>query len=182
MPGISGLQLCELLETDYGRFDARKRRARALAGVNVAPAIEHPGASIVPVKSLAGWNAYDLEDVLAFGVALAGERAGLDYEDAARIATAGNAKGVLTHDPAHGDFLVGRVRFGGRTLHAGAPWSEWQAFLADEATPPDSLVTINASRVLRWVKERAATLGLSERLGLDPGAAHDAAGALEVSA
>src|SRR5262245_28161299 len=99
MAGISGVQLCELLETNHDRFEGRRRTARRLAGVNVAPAIEHAGATVIPVKSLAGWNAYDLEDAVVFGVALAGEAAGLAYEDGARIATAGNAKRVLTHDP-----------------------------------------------------------------------------------
>src|SRR5262245_57850262 len=168
MAGISGLQLCELLETEYGRFDARKRRARAVVGANVASRVDHAGASIVPVKSLARWNRYDLEDALMLGVALAGERAGLGFDDAAQIAVAGNAQAVLSHDHAKGDFFVGRVRLGGgRTLHAGAPWSKWLAFLGDEATPPESLFTINASHILRSIKYRAREIGLGAQLNLE---------------
>src|SRR5262245_19527663 len=123
--GISGRQLCELLDIDYDRFDGRRRRARAVVGSDVAPNADHAGAIIVPVKSLRGWNTYDLEDAACFGIALAAERLGLDPETAARLVTAADAKRVLAHEPAKGDFFVGVVRFGERATHAGATWAEW---------------------------------------------------------
>lgn len=169
MAGISGLQLCDLLETEYGRFDARKRRAKAIVGANAVTRVDHAAANVFPLKSFSGWRAaYDLEDTLMLAVALEGERNGLDPEDAARLAVAADAARVFAHDHTEGDFFVGRVRLGGgRTMHAGAPWSKWQAFLADEATPPDSLFTVNVSAVLRWIKQRAASLGLAEALNLE---------------
>jgi hypothetical protein len=164
--GISGLQLCELLETDYACFDGRRRRARAIAGADAAAQPDHAGAIVIPVKSLKGWHRYDLEDAVLFGIALAAEQAGLVPEDAARLVVASDAKRVLAHPAGATDFFIGRVVIGGRTIHAGDTWAKWQAFLADEATPPDSLVVVNASHVLRIVKTRAGELGLAQHLGV----------------
>src|SRR5262249_25379079 len=134
--GVSGAQLCSLVGVAYNRFAMRRWRAHERVHTRSASRPDHLAADILPAKSLAGRVGYDAEDALMLGIAAEGERAGLSFSDAAKLATAAGAQAALHHDAVAGDLFAGCARLpGGRRLHATATWADWLAFFATEGQP-----------------------------------------------
>jgi hypothetical protein len=170
---LSTTEFVTLIGREYAWFESKRRRAREALDMSkpIAPGASFPTvdteALILPVKDITGgrWAKYDAEDALTMAVAVEGEKRGLTFDAAAKLSENASAVSVLSRDPKEPDLWIGKIIDpDGATHHVAESWERISKVVADEA-PALDLVFINASAVLRALKQRANDLGLSDALG-----------------